>query len=162
MHITEGACAVQELKERQKVPAHFNVSSPLPYQSLPIQLQWEAHRANNGVTLSTMSRDSSNPDHGLLALLNHAPLAHTTISFPLLCLMIHFHIKEASFDPESCTLTKMTENVWIQHLRNVTFVVQWVTARRPQRSNVTKEFFNINLDRNVQSTLGPAQGKMVK
>lgn len=124
MHITEGACAIQELKERQKVPADFNISSPLPYQPLPTQLQREAHRANNGVTPSTMSRDSSNPDHGLPALLNHAPLAHTTVSFPLLHSIIHFHIKEASFGPESYTLTKMTENVWSQHLRNATLVVQ--------------------------------------
>lgn len=77
-----------------------------------------------------MSRDSSNPDHGLLALLNYAPLAHTTVPFPLLHSMIHFHIffkkkkKKASFGPESCTLTKMTENVWNQHLRNNTLVVQ--------------------------------------
>lgn len=75
-----------------------------------------------------------------------------------------YHIKEVPFVSESCTPTIMSENVRIPTSKKCCSGC-WMSNKQPGDlwgSSVVMELFNPDLDRKFQSSLGLAQGKMVK
>lgn len=146
-------------KERQRVPAGFSVRWPPPHQpfcTAPMT-------ANSGVTIHC-AQTQSYPHHGLPALLNLAPPAHASIFFPLLHSVIHLPHKRSTF----CFWVLCSH----YHVRKCAIPTSKpccsgcsMSNQQPGNlwgSSVAMEFFNTDLDRKFQSSLGLAQGKAVK
>lgn len=134
MHVTQGAYTVRGAMKRWKVPACLRISWPLPTSHF-------LHNSKEACTEPTLESphllclQTVLPKTMALVLLNHAPLVHTSVFSPCFIQWLRdlLSLNEASFGSESCTLTKMTEDVWTQHLRSAALVVQWAAARWPQR-----------------------------
>lgn len=142
--------------ENTRMPSSQLTSSP-PATSC---FQWEIYQSM-GQSLIHLAQRQLTLDHGLLSLINHAPLVHMfAFCLPPLHL-IHFHIKKKKkriFWFWGYTVIKMTKSIWHTLVRVITLVGQW--ADNIWDSGMKMRLLNRNVNRNFHSNWWSNQAKL--